>query len=286
MRKYAVTLVLSCVACGSGSEVAEAGGTSESSSSSTGASETETSGAEGASGTGETSETDETGETGEPEGMECPSSPQLGFAEIFVSLPEGVEGPVACEVMEEAAPNSNVELSCEGGGGPESAVLLFSIGEGMLESVPLQLGQIVEVDYVLDEQGDSGITTIRDPGTQRLLMAGYFGRALPQDLDPPLDSQLFAPLSVSVGDTLCATDCENFQGPGVPPACDCQRKLDLEVSGGAAAMLIRDNSWASIEVPGEGDAFFGVSTAISCEDEGGASGSFFPFRWVYVAAAE
>ena len=248
---------------------------SESSSESEGSSE-----AEGSSETGGTEE------TGEPDGMECPSSPQLGFAEIFVSLPEGVEGPVACEVMEEAAPNSNVELSCEGGGGPESAVLLFSIGEGMLESVPLQLGQIVEVDYVLDQQGDSGITTVRDPGTQRLLMAGYFGRALPQDLDPPLDSQLFAPLSVSVGDTLCATDCENFQGPGVPPACDCQRKLDLEVSGGAAAMLIRDNSWASIEVPGEGDAFFGVSTAISCEDEGGASGSFFPFRWVYVAAAE
>lgn len=283
MRKHGVTLAFLCVACSTNPDVGEA---SESSSATSSSGTEEASGAGGGSETGETGGTGETGETGEPEGMECPSDPTLGFAEIFVALPDGAEPPLACEVMELPEPNSDVDLSCEVAGVPEPAVLLFAIGEGVIESNPLQLGQIVEVDYLVDEQGEAGITLIRDPGTQRLLMAGYYGWLMPEDLDPPLDPQLFAPLSVSLGDTECATVCENFEGPGVPPDCDCVRKLDLEVSAGAEPVLIRDNSWSTIEVPGEADALFGVSKAISCEDEGAAFGGIPQFGWVYVAAAE
>ena len=186
---------------------------------------------------------------------------------------------VPCEVL--AIGNPVIDLSCEFEGETYDTNLFYQLDEGLIETFPVQVGQFIELGFATDEAGDADALRVRDRDTQRLLFVHYYGRVPPEELSAPDIPELIAPLSITVADTLCATDCDESQGTGAPAECDCERVLDLEFRAApdAPVTVIRNASWSMVEVPGEADAFFGVDRAIACE----GTISYRGYGWLYIA---
>ncbi|PRQ02828.1 hypothetical protein ENSA5_20050 [Enhygromyxa salina] len=236
-----------------------------------GSSTTEQSGTDASSTTGtetDDTETDDT-ETGEPPQL-CPVDPRINSCVVEVEYNGLTDEPftLACTVDSVNNPSS-FDLDCPDA--PDEPPNLFGFDlfinvEGFPASLPLEVGQSVEFEHWVGDAYASA-WAVRDE-TQRLLVLGYSGNALPEEGgDPALapSPEFLGALRVASVDDLCDTLCET-PGIGVPPECSCKRQLAIEASVAPELEPIQILDRSAGVVPGELGGHMSVCEAVARED--------------------
>lgn len=248
----------------------------------------------------ETSSTDssssgmtDSGESGDSEMGEsddpCPSTgPFVRGVSISTTVVAPTPAPTSCTYLSvdtSEPPDFGLQLECEVDGATEPHIYTLDIdAEQTPEVFPFTPGQAIELYSGTGE--DYRARSIRDAADGRLLVYYYEGYKLPQDLVDPPPPVFYEPLIMTIDNAICEAD-SCYGGLGVPPECDCERKVYLDVSSGLLTPITKvlNAHAATIEIADEPDGYLALDKAKICLDSGKPD-YYRGFRMLYVAGAE
>ena len=264
---------------------------SESSGSGTGSSTTggeSSSGVESTSGSGTTggSQESDTGDDEPPEEDMCPADPELldyrswldgaGIAvELGISLDAWTRSCTVADHMGELTTGERIELSCldEEQQPVTHTIELLAEVSGGLSTVPVELGQAVELQFWVSVWHAGTMTWVLRDADQGLLALHYDGPFLPShewavegEFAPP--AEVLWPVSVGTNLDVCALICEPVSDPGagnfVPSGGCCEKETALLLDVGAGPVEILNRSAAPL--PGGAHGIVGLATYFDQSD--------------------